>query len=351
MDELYDELNMTENPNLTKTFETNPDTRICEPLGLSPWLTISICVFLVMVFLLAVPGNLVVGYVVGSSRQQLSTSDLFLFNLAVADALLALTLPLWAVSVVWGWVFGEHVCKLVSVVQELNFYTSIFFLVCISADRYMVIVRANENGSGWFGWRNRGYISCLMVWVIGAAFSVPAGWYNNVSENKTCGEHFKIGNAQNVRLATRGLRHVLGFLLPLVAMSVFYGVTAMRLLRTRGTRKHRAMRVIASVVIAFLVCWCPYHLVVMSDTLMRMDAVEFLCSTRQKVDQALTITQNFAMLHCCVNPVLYAFVGEKFRHNLKKLMNRKKAGLERGSASRYSRSTSTTSQDGNNALM
>ncbi|XP_072539035.1 C-X-C chemokine receptor type 1-like [Salminus brasiliensis] len=313
-------------------------------------------IFYLLVFLLAIPGNLVVGFVVGSSRHVLSPSDLFLFNLALADQMLALTLPFSAVSILQGWIFGEFVCKLVSMILEINFYTSILFLVCISADRYMVVVHAATEGRG----RSRGrlmqsWIAAGCVWMLGFVLSLPAFMYNtayNLDNNSTkvqCGERYDISSATEWRFATRLLRHLLGFLLPLGTMMGFYSVTIARLVKTRGFRKQRAMRVIIAVVTAFLLCWCPYHLVTMMDTLVRHKLVESGCRRWHEIDQALMATQSLGLLNCCINPMLYAFVGEKFRSNLKRLL-RRKGVMERESTSRsFSRSTSSTS-NANNAL-
>lgn len=291
------------------------------------------------------------GLVIGSSRQALTPSDVYLFHLTIADGLLALTLPFWAVAVIQGWVFGDFLCKLVSLVLEANFYTSILFLVCISVDRYLVIVRTADSRKD----RRRAcsWVACAFIWVLGGALALPA-LFNDAfvpdsgSGWTICAERFDLGSANTWRLATRGLRHILGFLLPVVVMVTCYSITVVRLLRTRGFQKHRAMRVIVAVVIAFLLCWTPYHLVVVTDTLMRAKLVLFNCATRNRVDLALTVTHSLALLHSCINPVLYAFVGEKFRRNLGVLVQRRRRS-ERASV-QYSRSTSQTSE-GNGALM
>lgn len=316
---------------------------------------IFLCIFYLLIFLLAIPGNLVVGLVVCSSRRELSPSDLFLFHLALADLMLALTLPLSAVSLLQGWVFGDAACKLVSMVLEVNFYTSILFLVCISADRYVVVVHAAKEGrAGFRSCCMPSWITCACVWMLGLLLSLPSAIYNEAYRQEEdmetqCGERYTPSSSSEWRVTTRILRHLLGFVLPLGAMVGFYGVTLARLVQTRGFRKQKAMRVIFAVVAAFLLCWCPYHLAVMVDTLVRAKLVEAGCRRRQETDLALMATQSLGLLNCCINPVLYAFVGEKFRGNLKRLLCRRGV-LDRESVSRFSRSTSTTSQDANSAL-
>ncbi|XP_064167203.1 C-X-C chemokine receptor type 1 [Anguilla rostrata] len=326
-------------------YEMNEKTLVCADAALPTVVRVVMSCFYVHIFLVALPGNLVVGLVVRSCKQSLSPSDVYLFHLAVADTLLALTLPFWAASLVWGWVFNSTLCKLVSLVREVNFYSSILFLVCISVDRYLVIVRAMETRRE----RRRlwSWVVCGAVWAAGAVLSLPVLYYEvfvpEGGKQAVCMENHDPENARALRLVTRLLRHTLGFLLPLAAMLGCYCVTVARLLRTRGFQKQRAMRVIVAVVAAFLLCWTPYHAAAMADTLMRARVVGYGCAARQAVDLALSATQSLGLLHCCVNPVLYAFIGEKFRRNLLHLC-RRKGGLERRSASRYSRSTSQTSE-------
>lgn len=324
----------------------HPDTLTCDLLPLDPKSASIMCFLLIIIFCLAIPGNLLVGWVIGARKQLLTPSDVYLVHLTVADGLMAVTVPLLAVALVKGWLFGDFMCKLVNLIIEANFYTSILFLACISIDRYLVIVRANESLAG----RQRmcSWILCAAVWALGVALALPALFGDAAKLDATpqrmiCSSSFNIGNASSWRLATRVFLHVFGFVIPLVVMVTCYSITIIRLLRTRGFQKHKAMKVIIAVVIAFLLCWMPYHLTVMVDTVLRTDLVPFDCKVRQLVNRAWIITHHLALVHSCINPILYAFIGEKFRRNMVLLLQRK-ARQERGSGSKFSRSTSQTSE-------
>lgn len=330
----------------------DPKAIPCEPKLLDPVAGVTICLLLIAIFILAIPGNVLVGWVIRTSQHGLTPSDVYLFHLTIADGLMALTIPFWAVVVLRGWLFGDFMCKVVSLIFDTNFYTSILFLACISIDRYLVIVHASES----FKSRQRmcSQLMCAGVWALGCALALPALFSDatrpsNDSDWVVCSDNYDIGNASKWRIAIRGFRHIFGFLLPLIVMVTCYSITVARLLRTRGFQKHRAMRVIIIVVIVFLLCWLPYHLSMIVDTLLRADLIPYDCAVRTSVNTALGVTNSLALLHSCINPVLYAFVGEKFRKKMRMLLQRKMA-QERLSVSKYSRSTSQTSENNGTVL-
>lgn len=342
-EDYFDPENYTTYNNPTP-YVVDPKTLSCELEVLDPTAALTLCLLLLTIFFLAIPGNLLVGWVIGTSRQALTPSDVYLIHLTIADGLMALTIPFLAVALVKGWIFGDFMCKFLQLIIEANFYTSILFLACISIDRYLVIVHASES----LGSRKRmcSWFLCAAVWALGGALALPA-LFNDATKLESdpqtmiCSKNFDIGSSTSWRLATRVFRHVFGFFLPLSVMITCYSITIIRLLRTRGFQKHRAMKVIIAVVIAFLLCWTPYHITMVVDTFLRADLVPFDCAVRRSVTTALDTTNSLALLHSCINPVLYAFVGEKFRRNMTRLFRRK---VERMSGSKFSRSTSQTSE-------
>ncbi|XP_020783283.2 C-X-C chemokine receptor type 2-like isoform X2 [Boleophthalmus pectinirostris] len=345
---IYEELNLTNYMYNYSGFTPDPETQPCPHFSISNVAMVAIAAFYVLIFLLALPGNLCVSLVIANTKQALPPSDLYLLHLAIADLLLAFTLPFWATSVSRGWIFGDILCKIVTVFQELSFYSSILFLSCISVDRYLVIVRAMEERR-----RDRKLLSwavCGAVWLVGAFLSLPglfsSAYTSQNSSQIVCHERYDPTSADSWRLATRIVRHTLGFLIPLAVMLVCYGVTIQRLLQIRGGfQKQKAMRVIVCVVGAFLLCWMPYHMAVMADTFFRTKLVPYRCPARLAVDGAMLATHSLGLLHSCVNPVLYAFVGVKFRRRFEQIL--RKIGLKKSTAvprpSRSSVSSEATS--------
>ena len=69
-------------------------------------------------FVVGILGNGVLLGVLVQSRKRWSVTDTFILHLGVADVLLLVTLPLWAVEAAQdaGWTFGTPLCKITGAV-------------------------------------------------------------------------------------------------------------------------------------------------------------------------------------------------------------------------------------------
>ncbi|XP_068426068.1 C-X-C chemokine receptor type 3.1 [Clinocottus analis] len=274
-------------------------------------------------FVLGVLGNGVLLGVLVQSRKTWSVTDTFILHLGVADVLLLVTLPFWAAQSVHGWTFGTPLCKITGAVFTINFYCGIFLLACISLDRYLSIVHATQMYSRRKPWVV--HVSCLAVWIFSLLLSIPdwvfldAVMDHRLNNNTQCVRNylkFASGAVGNLRLASRLLFHIVGFLLPSIILIFSYSSILCRLRSgSQGLQKQKAFRVIVAVVAVFFLCWTPYNITLMVDTL-HSGNTEETCGVRTSLETAKIITASVGYLHCSLNPILYAFVGVKFRRQL-----------------------------------
>ncbi|KAL7385648.1 hypothetical protein ABVT39_025650 [Epinephelus coioides] len=273
----------------------------------------------IIVFVLSMVGNSVVVYVVCYMKRGRASTDIYLMHLAVADLLFCFTLPFWAVKIHSGWVFGNFMCKLLSGFQEVSVYSGVFLLVCISVDRHFAIVRATRVLPSHHLLVK---VVCSVVWLVAGVLSLPVviqreSRYAEDLDQFICYQNLTGESSNHWRVGVRILRHTVGFFLPLVVMAVCYGWIVVTLYHTRNQQKHKAMRVILAVVLAFVLCWLPHNITVLIDTLRRGGSITVeVCNTRYALEVMLRLTEVLAFMHCAVNPVLYAFIGEKFRNQL-----------------------------------
>ncbi|XP_076847333.1 C-X-C chemokine receptor type 3.1 [Brachyhypopomus gauderio] len=266
-------------------------------------------------------GNGLVLGVLWQKRRSWSVTDTFILHLTVADTLLLLTMPLWAVEAVEGWTFGTPLCKITGALFMINFYCGIFLLACISLDRYLSVVHAVQMYSRRKPWLIQ--LSCVSVWFFSLLLSIPEWMYLQVSKDGRRGERTDCVQwyPEEWRLPSRLLYHVVGFLLPAVVLLYCYCCILVRLQRgSQGVQKQRAIRVILALVLAFFISWTPFNITLLVDTIHTSNVTNTSCETTSALDVALTSTKTLGYLHCCLNPILYAFVGVKFRRHLLDMM-------------------------------
>ncbi|TNN89233.1 C-X-C chemokine receptor type 3 [Liparis tanakae] len=274
-------------------------------------------------FVVGILGNGVLLGVLAQSRRTWSVTDTFILHLGVADVLLLVTLPLWAAQSVHGWTFGTPLCKITGAVFTINFYCGIFLLACISIDRYLSIVHATQMYSRRKPWVV--HVSCLAVWLFSLLLSIPDWIFLEAVEDDRLNNqtqcvpnYLKFASVAvgDLRLASRLLFHTVGFLLPSVILIFCYSCILRRLrCGSQGLQKQKAFRVIVAVVAVFFLCWTPYNITLMVDTLHSGQSGE-MCEVRTSLETAKIITSSVGYLHCSLNPILYAFVGVKFRRQL-----------------------------------
>ncbi|XP_026040420.1 C-X-C chemokine receptor type 3-like isoform X2 [Astatotilapia calliptera] len=281
-----------------------------------------------VVFVVGLLGNGVLLGILARSRKTWSVTDIFILHLGVADILMLVTLPIWAVQYAQsdGWTFGTPLCKIIGSVFTINFYSGILLLACISLDRYLSIVHATQMYSRKKPWVAQ--TSCLMVWCFSLLLSI-IDWifleelFDARQGRRECvPNYYKFGEeaVYNWRLASRMIYLIVGFVLPSASM-IFCYARILDQLRygAQSLQKQRAFKVIVAVVVVFFICWMPYNIMILVDTI-NCSKNNVTCSVTKSVAKAETVTKCVCFIHCCLNPILYAFVGVKFRRQLMSIL-------------------------------
>lgn len=284
-----------------------------------------------LVFVLAVLGNTLVLCVIRRYRISqsagacaFSLTDTFLLHLAISDLLLAFTLPLFAVQWAHEWVFGLAACKISGALFSLNRYSGILFLACISFDRYLAIVHAIS--SGWKRNTCHAQIACAFIWAICLGLSTVDIVYKQVAPVKTgkgnqlhlCQMYFQEKSTQ-WQVGLQLVSVILGFGLPLLIMLYCYIRIFRSLCNATRRQKRKSLRLIVSLVSVFVICWAPYSCFQLTDSLLKLDLLTDSCSLGHVLDIGILITESVGLSHCALNPLLYGFVGVKFRRELARM--------------------------------
>lgn len=283
-----------------------------------------------LVFILALMGNVLVLCVIRRYRNSqsggacaFSLTDTFLLHLAISDLLLAFTLPLFAVQWAHQWVFGLALCKISGALFSLNRYSGILFLACISFDRYLAIVHAVS--SGWKRNTCHAQIACAVIWVGCLGLSGVDITFKQVVEAPIGQQKLLLcqiwftENSTQWQVGLQLVSMVLGFGFPLLIMLYCYIRIFRSLCNATRRQKRKSLRLIISLVSVFFICWAPYNCFQLADSLQRLGAVTGGCQFGRVVDIGTLVTESVGLSHCALNPLLYGFVGVKFRRELARM--------------------------------
>ncbi|XP_061878896.1 C-C chemokine receptor type 9a [Entelurus aequoreus] len=271
-------------------------------------------------------GNLAVVWIYLNFRRRLKTmTDIFLLNLAMADLLFLITLPLWAVEASQGWSFGSALCKITSGLYKVNLFSSTLLLTCISVDRYVVIVQLAKAQNSQAERRRCGRLACAVVWLAAVLLAIPELAFATTAvadggPQEFCRMVFPPHVGQRTKMAVLSVQVVMGFGLPFLVMAACYSAVMATLLKTRNFQKHKAMRVIMTVVVVFLVSQLPHNVVLVTEAVQAGNATMTDCEELKRFLKVGQVLKGVAYLHACLNPFLYAFVGVRFRRDLLQLL-------------------------------
>lgn len=286
------------------------------------WLNATQAPFLWVLFVLAAVENIFVLSVFCLHKSSCTVAEIYLGNLAVADLILTCGLPFWAITIAnnFNWLFGEVLCRVVNTMIYMNLYSSICFLMLVSIDRYLALVKTMTMG------RMRGVrwakLYSLVIWGCTLLLSSPMLVFRTMREYSDEGHNVTACvisyPSHTWEVFTNVLLNLVGFLLPLTIIS-FCTVQIMQVLRNNEMQKfkeiqteRRATVLVLAVLLLFIVCWLPFQISTFLDTLLRLGILSG-CWDEHIIDVITQISSYLAYSNSCLNPLVYVIVGKRFR--------------------------------------
>ncbi|XP_073323816.1 probable G-protein coupled receptor 25 [Pagrus major] len=280
-----------------------------------------------IIFFTGFLGNLFVITVVSSrGKRGGRLVDTFVVNLALADLIFVLTLPLWAISAsqngYWNFgSFGNLLCKLSSYIISVNRFSNIFFLTCMSVDRYLAVVKLMD--SRYLRSSRCIQITCAVVWLSSLVFGIPSLVYRRVEE---FGEGLScIEDNDSSFLVMSLIMPLLTFVLPVFIIMLCYGTIIMRLNkhcaaaanpRTEARRRH-SLKMVLSIIVAFVASWLPYNIFKVITISSQLSNMVLSCEAQSWQRNGLLVSCCLAFLNSSVNPAIYFFLDHHFRRRAK----------------------------------
>ncbi|KAM5282313.1 12-(S)-hydroxy-5,8,10,14-eicosatetraenoic acid receptor [Hipposideros larvatus] len=244
----------------------------------------------------------------------------YLFNLVVADLLLAICLPFRAAFFLghktWG--LGRESCRALLFLRALSHGVGIAFLTAVALDRYFRVVHprlkvnllSSRGAQGLSG----------LVWILMIALSHQSLL---ASEAECPGSDPSSAGGVSFSLTWQEALSFLQFILPF-SLILFCNAGIIRTLqkRLRETEKQpklqRARALLAAVVVLFALCFLPSFL---AQSLMAIFRGTDSCRLLRAMVHTADVAGSLAGLQNVLNPVVYCLSSPAFRHSYRKVFS------------------------------
>ncbi|XP_017070649.1 RYamide receptor [Drosophila eugracilis] len=285
--------------------------------------------------IVAVIGNTLVIWVVATTRQMRTVTNMYIANLAFADVIIGLfCIPFqFQAALLQSWNLPWFMCSFCPFVQALSVNVSVFTLTAIAIDRHRAIINPLRA-------RPTKFISKFIIggiWMLALLFAVPFAIAFRVEELT---ERFRENNdtfnvtrpfCMNKNLSDdqlQSFRYTLVFvqyLVPFCVISFVYIQMAVRLWGTRAPgnaqdsrditllkNKKKVIKMLIIVVVIFGLCWLPLQLYnILYVTIPEINDYHFISIVWFCCDW-------LAMSNSCYNPFIYGIYNEKFKREFNK---------------------------------
>ncbi|XP_073466477.1 B2 bradykinin receptor-like [Aquarana catesbeiana] len=305
---------------LTMSGNSTSSNKSCLAIEGFLWLIEYQPIYMWFIFILGFIENAFVISVYLLHKSRCTVAEIYLGNMAAADLVFVSGLPLWAIYISRGfsWQFGDFLCVAVNTLIMLNLFASIYFLLMVSIDRYLALVKTMSAGRMRRPWWAK--VICAMIWTFALVVSLPKIIFrkvNFVSElNITACILDPPSNEWNI--VNNIFLNVIGFLIPVIVIG-FCSFQIVNVLRNNTMQKFkeinnekRATLLVLSVLLVFIACWLPFQISTFIDTLMHLNVLH-KCSVEQPNEIFNQISTYIGFSNSCINPLLYVIVGNNFR--------------------------------------
>uniref|UniRef100_UPI0037E88BE4 lysophosphatidic acid receptor 6 n=1 Tax=Semicossyphus pulcher TaxID=241346 RepID=UPI0037E88BE4 len=254
--------------------------------------------------------NIVALLVFFNSARSRSHTIIYMINLAIADLLLILTLPLRIIYHLGYDILSQRLCDMLGLVLKANIYSSIYLLMCICCDRCLAVTlpmssRVQEG-------RKKAPLICLGIWMLTFGASMPIYFSKQIKEDQHhCFDSLPVF-ATHPMVVYPTL--FLGFGIPMVLMLIcsWFLVRAVRrstVAQSNLVDSSKISKMIATSLLVFLISFLPYHTTLLLVSLHRENIP---CPL-------LGAYRHSLMIACCntvLDPVAYYFTTDTFRRNV-----------------------------------
>ncbi|XP_063705793.1 pyrokinin-1 receptor-like [Culicoides brevitarsis] len=300
---------------------------------------IPITIFYAFIFVAGILGNVMTCVIIFKNKHMHTATNYYLFNLAVSDfLLLVLGLPLDLYNIWYpnSFPFNETTCIFQGLLLETVTNVTILTITSFSVERYIAICHPFRSHA--MSKLSRAIKFIVGIWIGAFSLATPQSFlFGILDENgsRVCTIKTSIVNGYFFEISS-----FLFFIGPLLVISILYIRIGLKLknnsifegcapqeterTRTSVRAQTRVVRMLIAVVVAFMLCWFPFHaqrLMAVYGKSMSIDTPFEPHQLFMRIYVILTyISGVMYFLSTCINPLLYNIMSKKFRAASKKTL-------------------------------
>ncbi|KAF4076784.1 hypothetical protein AMELA_G00219080 [Ameiurus melas] len=293
-----------------------------DPLGVSSIVFVSLYV---LVFVTGLLLNSMAVWVFFQISTQKRTFMLYLRNMAVADLLMTLTLPINILieAKLASSCLEAVSCRYTAVLFYCCMYASILFLGLVALDRYLKVVRPFSETCGACLYSYSFTVAmAAMVWIVMIALSLPNVILTDkpVPQNMTNCAELKSELGKKWHGVVIYINILIFFLVLITLLTCYISIyrhihqSAAQFIIVGQTTQHKAKKGqnILVLLVVFFICFVPYHLCRIPFTKSQTDGVQ-MNSTLMNGKKATLL---MSMFNVCLDPIIYFLMCKSFRSKL-----------------------------------
>ena len=290
---------------------------------------IGVTILAVIVFILAMIGNILVIYIVFTVRHMRSSTNTLIANMAFADLLMTIDIPYilkwpYVLNKWFGTFMGIVLCKFLHAAQVGSLAASVFSLVTISLDRSFAILFPMKK----IMTRNVVRFAIAMTWLGAQALMLPLMIATkNIQleggDGMICDEYWPETMSPKAYITAL---FVTAYVIPLIIIALVYCLAGLRLCNRKlpghqnptahkkvQDSSRRATTMLITVAVIFALSWLPFQALEM----IRIYEQALLFEIPMKVRFVIPW---FGYCNSAINPILYVIFSGNYRREFYRIL-------------------------------
>lgn len=309
----------------------------------SLYIVVPVTIIYVSIFVTGTIGNIITCIVIARNKSMHTATNYYLFSLAISDLLLLISGLPAEIYLVWckyQYIFGEGFCVLRGLAAETSTNASVLTITAFTVERYVAI--CHPFLAHTISKLSRAVKCILIIWLVALSFGLPQALQFGIVH------HERYPDMVMCTLKTVLVQHsfelstFLFFVVPMSLITVLYAFIGLKLRKSNSIKRsrgrgstdscrhnpsrssRRVVKMLVAVVIAFFICWAPFHV-------QRLIAIygtnpDHITSNSKNIAFLYVlmtyISGVFYYMSTTINPILYNIMSNKFRVAFRETLSR-----------------------------